>query len=592
MAAPSIGKNGSEDSSEGPNDRQIFEELRNILLGREKKEIAALRNRLENPASRTADVSAVVAEAIELRRDRGGQRELNKALTPSVEEALSESVRKDPSVLAGALFPVMGPAIRKSITESIRAMLESFNEALDHSFSLQGIRWRIESIRTGKPFAEIVLLHGLLFRVEQVFLIHKATGLVLGHCVAPRVAIQDPALVSGMLSAIQSYVRDSFQSPKEDSLDSLQVGDLEVWIEEGPQAILAAVIRGHAPASYRETLKKTIEEIHRNFGLALERFDGDSSALALADQQLSLCLESHSLPKSVTRRKPYVLILAIAAVVLFGIWAAIGLRNQIRWNRFAEAVQSQPGIVVTSVEKEDGRRVVRGLRDPLASDTVSMLRNAQIDPAQVRFQWTPFYALDDEIVRRRAIETLHPEPGMTLSVRDGTLTATGSASTDLMRRLMYQAALIPGVRKVDTSRLEEREGPEVIRLEAALRSTLFTFSVGSAIAGPDQEAKFGRAAEQIKLLLAKEELPGSKLAIEVVGHTDNSGSESSNRPLSQDRSEYVTRRLIENGVGPGTLEPRGAGTSEPVEEGDSETARRLNRSVTFRVVRSKSPLSQ
>jgi outer membrane protein OmpA-like peptidoglycan-associated protein len=157
---------------------------------------------------------------------------------------------------------------------------------------------------------------------------------------------------------------------------------------------------------------------------------------------------------------------------------------------------------------------------------------------------------------------------------------------------MYQAALIPGVRKVDTSQLEELKGSEVIRLEAALRSTLFTFPVGSAMAGPDQEAKFGRAAEQIKLLLAKEELPGSKLAIEVVGHTDNSGSESSNRPLSQDRSEYVTRRLIENGVAPGTLEPRGAGTSEPVEEGDSETARRLNRSVTFRVVRSKSPLSQ
>jgi OOP family OmpA-OmpF porin len=592
MAAPSIGKNGSEDSSEGPNDRQIFEDLRNILLGREKKEIADLRNRLENPALRTADVSAVVAEAIELRRDRGGQRELNKALTPSVEEALSESVRKDPSVLADALFPVMGPAIRKSITESIRAMLESFNEALDHSFSLEGIRWRIESIRTGKPFAEIVLLHGLLFRVEQVFLIHKATGLVLGHCVAPRVAIQDPALVSGMLSAIQSYVRDSFQSPKEDGLDSLQVGDLEVWIEEGPQAILAAVIRGHAPASYRETLKKTIEEIHRNFGLALERFDGDSTALALADQQLSLCLESHSLPKSVTRRKPYVLILTILALALFGVWGAIGLRNQIRWNRFAEALQSQPGIVVTSVGKEDGRRVVRGLRDPLASDTVSMLRNAQIDPAQVRFQWTPFYALDDEIVLRRAIETLHPEPGLKLSVRDGTLTAAGSASTDLMRRLLYQATLIPGVRKVDSSQLEELEGPDVIRLEAALRSTLVTFPVGSATPTPGEEAKFDRAAEQIKLLLAKEELPGSKLAIEVVGHTDNSGSESSNRPLSQDRSEYVTRRLVENGVAPDTLEPRGAGTSEPVEEGNSEMARRLNRSVTFSVVRSKSPLSK
>jgi OOP family OmpA-OmpF porin len=586
MAAPSIGKNGSEDSPESANDRKVLEELRNLLLGREKREIADLRNRLENPASRTADVSAVVAEAIELRRERGGQGDLNKALMPSVEEALRESVRNDPGVLAGALFPVMGPAIRKSIAESIRAMLESFNETLDHSFSIEGIRWRIESIRTGKPFAETVFVHSLLYRVEQVFLIHKTTGLVLRHCVGPRVPIQDPALVSGMLSAIQSYVRDSFESPKEDSLDSLRVGELEVWIEDGPQAILAAVIRGHAPPAYRETLKKTIEEIHRHFGLALEQFDGDSTSMAAADQQLSLCLESHSLPKNVARRRPYAAILAVLAIILISVWGVIEVQNRNKWSRFTDALQSQPGIVVTSFGKEGGRRVVRGLRDPLAADAVSLLRDAQIDPAKVRFQWTPFYALDDEIVRRRAVGILRPESGVTLSVRDGTLEAVGAASTDWTRRLENQAPLIPGVRKVDTSKLEAVEAPDVIRLEAALRSIIVTFPIGSAIPEPGETAQSGRAAEEIKLLLGKTDLSGSSLSVEVVGHTDNSGSESSNRPLSQERSDYVTRQLIENGIARRYLEPRGVGTSEPVEAGDSAAASRLNRSVTFRVIRS------
>ena len=44
---------------------------------------------------------------------------------------------------------------------------------------MQGLKWRVESIRTGRPFAEIVLMHSLLYRVEQVFLIHRETGLVL-----------------------------------------------------------------------------------------------------------------------------------------------------------------------------------------------------------------------------------------------------------------------------------------------------------------------------------------------------------------------------------------------------------------------------
>ena len=119
-------------------------------------------------ARRTQDVSSVVAEAIIMRRDQRGEPTLAQALAPSVQETLRESVRRDPHPLADALFPVMGPAIRKSISEALRGMLESFNQALEHSLSARGIKWRLEGFRTGKPFAEIVLMHSLLYRVEQV----------------------------------------------------------------------------------------------------------------------------------------------------------------------------------------------------------------------------------------------------------------------------------------------------------------------------------------------------------------------------------------------------------------------------------------
>jgi len=153
-------------------------------------------------------------------KKKDGERALAKALSPTIQETLRESVRKDPHVLADALFPMMGPAIRKSITETLRAMLESFNAALEHSLSAQGIKWRIEAFRTGKSFGEIVLMHSLLYRVEQVFLIHRQTGLVLSHVVATSVSTQDPSMVAGMLSAIQQFVRDSFDSKNEETLGS------------------------------------------------------------------------------------------------------------------------------------------------------------------------------------------------------------------------------------------------------------------------------------------------------------------------------------------------------------------------------------
>src|SRR5580698_9493997 len=264
-------------AQEKPTDNNhAYEELRHLIVAPEQEGIASIQDRLDNLEKRTEDVSVVVAEAIQMRRAKGDDLALAAALAPTIQETLRESVRRDPHVLADALFPVMGPAIRKSITETLRSMLESFNEALENSLSWQGMQWRIEAMRTGKPFAEIVMMHSLLYRVEQIFLIHKQSGLVLNHVTAPAVATQDADMVAGMLTAIQQFVRDSFESKDGDALDRLNFGNLEIWTEQGPDAVLACVIRGHAPPDYRVAMSETLENIQRHFGTKLAQFKGDA----------------------------------------------------------------------------------------------------------------------------------------------------------------------------------------------------------------------------------------------------------------------------------------------------------------------------
>ena len=94
-------------------DSQAFEDLRRLILAPEQKDIAAIHDRLEDRDRRAQDVSSVVAEAIQMSRENGDDRALADALAPTIEETLRDSVRKNPHVLADALFPVMGPAIRK-----------------------------------------------------------------------------------------------------------------------------------------------------------------------------------------------------------------------------------------------------------------------------------------------------------------------------------------------------------------------------------------------------------------------------------------------------------------------------------------------
>ncbi|WP_368562961.1 OmpA family protein [Pseudoxanthomonas sp. UTMC 1351] len=73
-----------------------------------------------------------------------------------------------------------------------------------------------------------------------------------------------------------------------------------------------------------------------------------------------------------------------------------------------------------------------------------------------------------------------------------------------------------------------------------------------------------------------------RLSIQVIGHTDGQGSESSNVALSERRAQRVVDRLNDLGVDHARLRARGLGESMPVASNDSEEGRALNRRVEIR----------
>jgi OOP family OmpA-OmpF porin len=132
--------------------------------------LAAFEAELKDPARQTGRVAAVLSEAMLLREneDHG----VSMALRPAIADAIKSSVRADPQPVVEAVSPIIGPAIRRSVNEAIAAMLERLDKLLEHNFSWQALRWRIEALRTGRNYAEVVLLRTLVYRVEQVLLIH------------------------------------------------------------------------------------------------------------------------------------------------------------------------------------------------------------------------------------------------------------------------------------------------------------------------------------------------------------------------------------------------------------------------------------
>jgi len=564
-------------------EEQLYQELRELILAPEQKALQELHQRVDDPVSRTEDVGSVVAEAIQLRRKKGGDEALSAALTPTIETAVRESVRKDPGTMADALFPVMGPAIRRSILETLRSFLESFNQILDQSLSVKGLKWRIEALRTGRSFTEVALLHSLVFRVEQVFLIHKKTGQPLGHVSAPWVAMQDPSLVSGMLSAIQDFVRDSFHTPQGQGINRMNVGDLDVWIEQGPYAIAACVIRGIAPRDLRDRMAEVLENIHREYAAQLDAFEGDSSPFAKVNAELARCLELRYRDEE----KPRGFAFVYAAAAIFFLLAAgwIGWRavQYSRWERLVNAFREQPGYVVTSFGREGGKFVVRGLRDPLSADPAQLIRASDVNSASGEFHWGGYYSLDDGMVQQRAIALLAPPSGAHLAVKDGVLQVSGGGTAKWVKDVQAKAPLVPGVRSVEFAPELQPDQLAITEGKSQIQGAVIRFPLASAVLSSTERTVLKTVSQNIQALMATARARNQEISVEVIGHTDSTGAETSNLNLSQRRADRVAWELAQNGIAENLLHAHGVGITQPLRPEDSESNREFNRSATFRV---------
>ncbi|MEY2562126.1 MAG: hypothetical protein QOH88_319 [Verrucomicrobiota bacterium] len=626
---------------------QEFEELRRLLLNREREQLQDLSDRLSDKERRSQDIASVLPEAVKMSRERG--QELTHALQPAVESSIKESIEHRPQVFVDALHPIIGPIVRRSIAESLRRLLQSLNQTLEHTFSWRGLKWRLEALRTGRSFAEVVMLRSLVYRVEQLFLIHRETSLALLHVSADPSLSKDSDMVAGMLSAIQDFARDSFEMSQESVLEEFRVGELQVWIAPGRAAYLAAVIRGNPPRELRTTLEETIESVHVLKGSALAKFQGDAAVFEPLRPELESCLQAQY-AKTKGERRPtrawFILILVLAALTSAIIVSA---RNRSKWKDFIGRLNSQPGLIVTDARRHwFSPSQVNGLRDASAPDPAIVAREAGVDPARIQFQWKEHLSLDPASVRQR-FEQRFSVPNQTrIAIKDGVLEIAGSVPYEWLDRVRREATLIPGVTSVverdanilydpdlarvrfeqqfgllDTVTAKVADGVLTLSGEASHRWLVRARASAAKLPGIstlDDRAVIDldqRAFDQSKSIIesafvyflsdkddiategfaALSRLPdeirrcekaakqiGLEVALEIQGHADAVGNESRNAGLRLRRANKVRDFLVSCGFEPARLKPIGVEQPFKPGPGDKATPEQAQRRVAFKVV--------
>jgi outer membrane protein OmpA-like peptidoglycan-associated protein len=207
-----------------------------------------------------------------------------------------------------------------------------------------------------------------------------------------------------------------------------------------------------------------------------------------------------------------------------------------------------------------------------------------VSPRRLRSRWESYLSTEVEVVLARARQVLAPPASVELVVESDVpgaaiLGARGEASPDWVERAARTQ--VPGVARIDLSALIGEVPAELTAAATALASRRVLFEVGSAALDDAARREVAAALATIGELDRIASAAGYRAIVELVGRTDEAGTQTANLELSMARAHAVREALVAAGLSGGrALGVRGAGSDEPIGAG-AEPEARLNRSVSF-----------
>ena len=226
-----------------------------------------------------ARVTPILGDMIS-RTIRDSRDEMAEALGPIMGEAIRVQIRDSRKDMVEALYPVIGETVQRAVGEFTKEFQRNIDARLKATFGPQGmVRTAVARMR-GVSSAELALRDSLPFSIKEIFLIQHGSGLLLAYSHPGSTEVSDSDLISGMLTAIRDFVRDSFGHGDEDKeLDEVQYGDERIIIQSGRAAYLAVVTTGVEPEGFRARLHVFVSELHVKYEKSLAQYNGDPTTL-------------------------------------------------------------------------------------------------------------------------------------------------------------------------------------------------------------------------------------------------------------------------------------------------------------------------
>lgn len=255
--------------------------LKEILLTDERefterisKKIAILEQTLREKEKLSEKVSPIIQDELEKFKS-----DIPNKLGPVITETLKIEIKNSKDEVVEALYPILGKMIKKYISQEMKVLSEKVNNAARNTFSFAGLKRKLKAKATGVDENELILRDLASAQIEQVFLIEKDSGILLGSFSKKETVDQD--MISGMLTAIKAFVEDAFKEGGVD-LQSIEYDSYEIHLQNFHKYYIATALRG----TFTENAQSELEEYNLDVSQEINK-----TGLLSSKQELEIMLE-------------------------------------------------------------------------------------------------------------------------------------------------------------------------------------------------------------------------------------------------------------------------------------------------------------
>ena len=184
--------------------------------------------------------------------------EIPHKLGPTITKALSEEIKNSQDKVVEALFPIIGKMIKKYIQQEIALLSDRINSQVQSTFSTKKWKRKIKGMFFGFSEEEMIMSELAKPVIQQVFVIEKGSGLIISS--ASKTETIDEDMVSGMLTAIKSFVEDAFKE-RNQSLQSIEYEMYQIYIQNFSNYYIAVLLSGLVNDVYKSELENQLLDL-------------------------------------------------------------------------------------------------------------------------------------------------------------------------------------------------------------------------------------------------------------------------------------------------------------------------------------------